>query len=982
MAKKAIILSIELNADEVNKQLATILKKTTELKNENAALKVAYKEAFDKGNTVAVQQLGEDIAINEAKLRNLTDQSKRYKKEQDLVNQANRASKGSYEQLLRNYELAAIQLKNLEGTLKKNKDGTFILTQQYKDARVQVDQANQALLAFNKGIGDGRRNVGNYADSLGEVLKQTGLFSNELQFVSEGFQKVKDGVTIVKAGFGSLRAAIISTGIGALVVIFASLLTYFTKFKEGGEKLEQVFAGLGAIFDVLLNTLGTLGQTIIEALSKPKELLQAAVDYIKNTYIKAWVGIGQVIKGAFTLDIDTFNKGLDEIKGSAENAVQPFVKLREGIDDMQSAMVRAAKAAADLKQQEQDLQDEQKLSQVEFEKTSGKIEQLIKQAKERTLTEQQTLDALKEAGRLEADLTAKKLALANEELNITIQQNALKANLQGEDLKRFEELSKKKTELTKQEKQEFLDLVETKGTLTDEEFDKQLELAQKVVQIENESLNTRQIIANRESTFVKEIADEKLNAAKEYAQKKKELDAKLEDELLKLIEDSLQQQIATERLNETRRLNEIKGNSETERKLREAIKQTTLNNIAALEKKYNQDSINAAIDAERTRLQLLVDIAKEGSAQLFESKLELLDTELKAEIELSKQSATERKLSTEQLQQELILIEQKYIKIKSDLQDQFNQEAIQKAIEARQATLETELINLTAAGAVTTEVKIKLAEAERDAVLNQTDLTNEQRLLAEAQYQEKVRNIYKEGTEAQLQELEKRAEISGTILQGVNNLGIIFGQNQEQLDSYAKASALFQITIETGVALSKALSSAKGLTPFDFALQVAINTGLVLANIAKAKALLSNKEPKAPKLQEFDKGGYTIEKVTSDPAGYVNVPTMVVKDNKPAYVVGEKKPEWVAANWMLKNPVTGPIINKLERIRTIGVPMFEDGGYTVRTVERQLQEAQGTPITINDLVQAFEKLPHPIVGVEDIITKTNQVNVIETRAIL
>ena len=151
---QTLILDIQFKSEDV-------IKKTADLKNQVASLKTANAELLKSEGEVTdayvktateIKFLTKEIANNERQL---------------LVQaQAVKANSGSYEELLRNFQLAEIELKNLTGTLQQNADGTTEFTQAYFNAKKQVDDAKQGILLFNSGISVGTQNVGNYGNSL------------------------------------------------------------------------------------------------------------------------------------------------------------------------------------------------------------------------------------------------------------------------------------------------------------------------------------------------------------------------------------------------------------------------------------------------------------------------------------------------------------------------------------------------------------------------------------------------------------------------------------------------------------------------------------------------------------------------------------------------------------------------------------------------------------------------------------------------
>ena len=100
----------------------------------------------------------------------------------------------------------------------------------------------------------------------GEIKKakeEQGLFADETDKLKKSFSKLRGGVGKAVKSFKTLKGAIISTGIGILVIAFGTLITYFSKSKEGSEKLDAIMAGLGATVDVLTDRIIGFGKGVL-----------------------------------------------------------------------------------------------------------------------------------------------------------------------------------------------------------------------------------------------------------------------------------------------------------------------------------------------------------------------------------------------------------------------------------------------------------------------------------------------------------------------------------------------------------------------------------------------------------------------------------------------------------------------------------------------------------------------------------------------
>jgi len=166
---QTLILDIQFKSEDV-------IKKTAELKNQVASLKTANAELLKSEGEVT------DAYVKTAtEIKLLTKEISNNERQLLIQAQAVNANAGSYEELLRNFQLAEIELKNLTGTLEQNADGTTKFTQAYFNAKKQVDDAKQGILLFNSGISVGTQNVGNYGNTLEGMRAKLGDLQKVIQ---------------------------------------------------------------------------------------------------------------------------------------------------------------------------------------------------------------------------------------------------------------------------------------------------------------------------------------------------------------------------------------------------------------------------------------------------------------------------------------------------------------------------------------------------------------------------------------------------------------------------------------------------------------------------------------------------------------------------------------------------------------------------------------------------------------------------------
>jgi hypothetical protein len=94
-----------------------------------------------------------------------------------------------------------------------------------------------------------------------------------------------------------LRVALISTGVGAIVVAFGSLIAYLTATKTGSELLSRGFNAVGATINVLVERVALLGSAVVKFFNRDyKGAAEDAKAAIKDVVIEIVKEVGETDK--------------------------------------------------------------------------------------------------------------------------------------------------------------------------------------------------------------------------------------------------------------------------------------------------------------------------------------------------------------------------------------------------------------------------------------------------------------------------------------------------------------------------------------------------------------------------------------------------------------------------------------------------------------------------------------------------------------
>jgi len=355
----------------------------------------------------------------------------------------------------------------------------------------------------NDGLEQVKKNTKDTGDAAKEAAGNFSIMGVSLNGVKAAFGKI---IPLSKAMFGSIKAGLISTGIGAFVIAIGSLVSYFTNTKKGAEQLQRIFKGFGAAVAVLTDRFSAVGETIVNAFSNPKEAIIGLWNTLKENIINRVEGImlqfkalSKVIEGAFDLDLDTIKEGFGDF-GEAT------LQVATGMDEVQrknfantvkeitTEIKNETNAAIELAGALQKIKDAEREFSIQKAKTAQEIQKARFEAMDENKTLQERLDALQKASDLEIKTTEKAIQLQKDKL----------AARQAE-----------------------VDL----GESLEEDYDDLAQLEVELINLQTSSFQTRKRIATEIETLTREqaaldkqAAKEKADADKAAADAKKKLD--------------------------------------------------------------------------------------------------------------------------------------------------------------------------------------------------------------------------------------------------------------------------------------------------------------------------------------------------------------------------------------------------------------------------------------------------------------------------
>jgi hypothetical protein len=282
---------------------------------------------------------------------------------------------------------------------------------------------------------------------------------------------------------------------------------YVDAMKEMGLGLRDISQNFG----IAGGAVDMMNVKMLRFLMSPIGLLIAAItgaikllaDALKN--FKPFMDWLEQSAAAVSAALSVLKDSVVALITGAKSLGQVFRGLGKDMKD-------AAEAAAQLKKEQQDIEDAWEVMAVKEKEAGNAIDELLLKSKNRTLSEKQRIELMQQALDLEKKMHEERLALAQADYDNTVKMIANKHKIDVETIKRGGA--------------EYLKQMQDKKTINDEEVKNFIDKQMKLLDIENESIKIREKVQNK----MDELADK----AAEKERQRHEAEKKRREELMKM----------------------------------------------------------------------------------------------------------------------------------------------------------------------------------------------------------------------------------------------------------------------------------------------------------------------------------------------------------------------------------------------------------------------------------------------------------------
>ena len=819
----------------------------------------------------------------------------------------------------------------------ENSDQAQVLAKKKKDLTDQLKKEEKAT-------GDTSRNVGNYAEGMGEALRGTSFFGNEVQSVigylkgfipvittvkneafaagkqmiysargTEGLSKAQKAATVttnvLSGALKLFKVALIATGIGSILVLLGSLVAYFASTQKGIDKVNKVLVPLRVVFETLFGVLQDVGEALSGLFTSDgiKQFGQLIEDLIVKKFEQAQKvlgGIGKILTGDFKNGFnavkDVGKELVDEVSAGYEKATEVAKRLGETVDEAYKRGQKIQELNVDIEESENRLI----LLQSEANKN---IKEANKIAEDRTKTQKEREAAAKRSVELSEDLLELQNDLLDKKIEVAKEENK-NSDTSRQDIKELNELIAQKNE-------NETAALELQTTQTNKLNTIRQEIAADAKKASDAAIK-------RSQTELQIYIAQQGEKAKAL-EKEIEIAEKVRDEKLRILADELS---IGKKTKEEAQLEELEINQEFAQKRSEATLKN-LNQELDLYIAQNQSKI----DNEPQLTDDLVKAEQDRQRDIYSKKLEILEQQNADGL------FTEQEFLTEKLNLQADFIEQQ-----KELEQSFkDQKAEQRALEKEneQIDYENELELRRIRGENEFQIELDRLSKEREAAIEEAKKRGIDVNKVEQLYSAKRREIYA---------AEQDAKLAGAEAV-LNGLADLLGKET----AAGKAVAIAKATIDTYKAANLALSTYP--PPFG-AIAAATSVAAGLSNVGKIVGINAD-IPKAEKGGLFEIGGKRHSHGGTKFWGEDGTSFEAEKGE----IIGVMQRN-AAATFMKYNNAFGGGRSNGNYFASGGV--VSRGGQTVKVNNQQIDYQMMASL----IQESLQQLPRPVVAVEDINT--------------
>ena len=683
------------------------------------------------------------------------------------------------------------------------------------------------------------------AERVLSLAKEEGVATDEMVATAETLRAEATIAATVATeasaeGLKVLKIALVSTGVGAIVVLLGSLAAWFSQTEEGSRALSKGLAVVGAVFKELGGFLAKTVQSVIDFSSGIKDfpdLMKKIGNAIEENLINRLKGFGVIFKAVGELLAGDFKKGMkdltDGVVQTSTGVTNATDKIAEAGKKMAEGIEGATTSALKIQNLKRNLEEYEVASTVRLAKLNADLAKytaaLGKAGQSMTTADREA--AVKGALETEDAILLINLNISKKKRNLAraeyIEAQKQSGNAKLEEKKKYEEAQAELIKLQGEFEADKLNKIAKGSKLYNQVMDIQL-TAEKDAYNQTKAINLQKLNDNRVSLEDKlNILNSLKKSEDESYEDQKASFQQYQDSVDKLRDDGVKHTID---FNELIKISDGKAMAAK----MEEIKLS----VAA------QKSLLSILDARRAATTELtasdIKLAKERMDSLvLELQQELKINELKnKEIRAGRKNTSEEEIAdlNQKHDEELKILNAKYTdeqkldveykNAKAVLDQQFaTDQAVLEAkiqqdrLDTKAADYANELEGLSDFSNRQTEIKKSQLDMQLAAELKSAETSGANTVLIEKKYAKLKKNVDDEANKAKLN--------SAKVI--TDGLADLFGKTTKA----GKLAAAASVAISTYQGAQEAIASVGKMGVFGWPLGIA-QAGVIIAGGVKA----------------------------------------------------------------------------------------------------------------------------------------------------
>lgn len=235
--------------------------------------------------------------------------------------------------------------KQTERTGKAMSDNMSKGAEATKKADAMISGANKSISDQNKELDAAAKQFNQYGRSIGDSITELGLLEGGIARTIATLRAKVAVLVQLRAGFiassraaGVLRVALISTGIGAIIVALGSLIAFLTGTQRGMDILAKISTVAGVVFERITTIFEKFGEVIFDTFTTVEgfqNALKSLGDFLIGQIVNRFNAVINIVRNLGSALYSLATGDFEGLKQATIDTTASFVALNTGFSESQ-----------------------------------------------------------------------------------------------------------------------------------------------------------------------------------------------------------------------------------------------------------------------------------------------------------------------------------------------------------------------------------------------------------------------------------------------------------------------------------------------------------------------------------------------------------------------------------------------------------------------------------------------------------------------